>query len=177
MCSDFLILHPSGPFFSLTQDEYLKALEYYPELDLDDDIQYEKRSASASIQVGGDCYFDNDSILDQFERFFKLSQFKNDYKDHDLVFLVDNARTHTKAEFSLHDFGMKPGTRCPVDHIDYLDERNKKQTIQCYDHNGISKGLLALAYELNVNVPQKCKLDELKTILSNHPAFKTVTIR
>ena len=73
------------------------------------------------------------------------------------VCLVDNARTHTAAEFSVNDFGMKPGTRCPVDKIDYIDENNKKRTIECYDDDGCSKGLLALAYELNVFVPKKCK--------------------
>ena len=61
---------------------------------------------------------------------------------------------------------MKPGTRCPVDKIDYIDENNKKRTIECYDDDGCSKGLLALAYELNVFVPRKCKLNELKLLLS-----------
>ena len=76
--------------------------------------------------------------------------------------------THTAAEFSVNDFGVKPGTRCRVDKIDYTDENNKKGTIG-------SKSLLALAYELNVFVPRKCKLNELKLLLSKHAAFKSVS--
>lgn len=59
MCSEFLVMHPSGPFFTLTDSEYAKALEVYPELDADCNILYEKNSASASMNVGGDNYFDN----------------------------------------------------------------------------------------------------------------------
>ncbi|CAF1522282.1 unnamed protein product, partial [Didymodactylos carnosus] len=40
---------------------------------------------------------------------------------------------------------------------------------------GQSKGLFVLAKELGLNVPQKCKLQELKSILSSHSAFKNVT--
>ena len=70
---------------------------------------------------------------------------------------------------------MKPGTRCPVDKIDYIDENNKKRTIEYYDDDGCSKDLLALAYELNVFVPRKCKLNELKLLLSKHAASKSVS--
>ncbi len=67
MCSDFLIMHSSGPFFTLTDKEYSRALKKYPELDDDSDTVYEKHSASASINVGGDMYFDNENILSQFQ--------------------------------------------------------------------------------------------------------------
>jgi hypothetical protein len=33
MVSDFLVQHPSGPFFSLSESEYQKALVKYPQLD------------------------------------------------------------------------------------------------------------------------------------------------
>ncbi len=33
MVSDFVIAHESGPFFSLSQNEYQKALFKYPQLD------------------------------------------------------------------------------------------------------------------------------------------------
>ena len=38
----------------------------------------------------------------------------------------------------------------------------------------MSKGLLKLARELNVSIPAKCSLAELKSKLSQHPAFRSV---
>lgn len=32
MVSDFLVQHPSGPFFSLSEKEYRKALRKYPQV-------------------------------------------------------------------------------------------------------------------------------------------------
>ncbi|CAF4595240.1 unnamed protein product [Rotaria socialis] len=63
MCSDLLVMHPSGPFFSLTDKEYSEALKKYPHLNDDCDINYEKNSVSAAINVGADNYFDNPDIL------------------------------------------------------------------------------------------------------------------
>ncbi|CAF3256181.1 unnamed protein product [Rotaria sp. Silwood2] len=168
-------MHPSGPFFSLTDKEYSEAMKKYPNLNDDCDINYENNSASAAINVGGDNYFYNKSILNQFERLFQLLPFKKEYKNHNFVCLVDNPRTHTATEIHINDFGMRPGTRCPVDKIDYSDENNKKQTIECYDDDGYSKSLLALAYELNVFVPRNCKLNDFKLLLSQHAAFKSVS--
>jgi hypothetical protein len=48
----------------------------YPELLEDDGIQYIERSASGSIQVGFGGYFDNDAIINQFTRLFKMLPFK-----------------------------------------------------------------------------------------------------
>ncbi|CAF3413347.1 unnamed protein product [Rotaria socialis] len=128
-CSDLLVMHPSGPFFSLIDKEYSEALKKYPHLN-------------------DDCGFNY--------RLFQLLPFKNEYKNHNFVCLLDNARTHTAAHMHINDFGMTPGTRCPVDKIDYIDENNKKQTIECYDDDDeYNKGLLALAYELNVFVLKK----------------------
>ncbi|CAF5198015.1 unnamed protein product, partial [Rotaria magnacalcarata] len=59
MCSDLLVMHPSGPFFSLTEIEYSEALKTYPNLNDDCDINYETNSASAAITLGGDNYFNN----------------------------------------------------------------------------------------------------------------------
>ena len=101
--------------------------------------------------------------------------FKKEYKDHNFVHLVENGRTHTAAEFNVNGFAMKPGIRCPVDKLYYIDEQNNRQTIECYDDDGNCKGLLALAYELNVFVPRKCKLNELKLFPAKHVAFKTVS--
>jgi hypothetical protein len=175
MASDFLVMHSSGPFFSLNCNEYKKASDKYPELNNDSDIIYEERTASATLNIGGNSYFDNEAILKQFERLFQLLRFKEDYKDHDFVCLVDNARTHTAAEYTVDQFAMKPGGRCPVNTIEYVDNQNVRRIINCYDQDGESKGLLKLANELHLHVPRRCKLPELKMIVSEHPAFKNVS--
>ncbi|CAF4461439.1 unnamed protein product, partial [Didymodactylos carnosus] len=80
MLSDFSVLHPSSPFFRLNQEEWNEATRKYPELLQDSDITYEKHSASAATNIGGDLYMDNSSVLEQFEKFFKLLQFKKEFK-------------------------------------------------------------------------------------------------
>ena len=174
MCSDPLAMHPSGPFLSLTDKEYSEILKKYQNLNDDCNINYEKDSATAAINVGDENYIDNQTILSQFERLFQLLPFK-EYKNHSFVCLVDDARTYTAVEFSVNDFRIKLGNKYPVDKADYIDENNKKRTIECYDGDGCSEGLLALAYELNVFVPGKYKLNELKLLLSKHAAFKSVS--
>ena len=70
---------------------------------------------------------------------------------------------------------MKPDTRCPVEQIEYVDEQQQQQTIECFDNNGVSKGLLAIVKEFGVAPPTKCTLQELKAILSKHKAFANVS--
>ncbi|CAF4700336.1 unnamed protein product, partial [Didymodactylos carnosus] len=84
MLSDFLVMHPSGPFFQLSPTEYDKALEKYPELDEEQDVDYIERSASASVHLSSDAYFDNSTILAQFERLLKLLQFKECFNNHSI---------------------------------------------------------------------------------------------
>jgi hypothetical protein len=178
MISDYIVQHPSGAFFRLNSQEWYNAIKKYPDLLNDTDINYEEYSATASIIVGVDAYFDNQTILNQFERLFKLLQFKKDFKNHSIEVVVDNARTHTCREYSLHDFGMKPGTRCPVEMIQYIDDKNRKQIVNCYFTSGPfagqSKGLLQIARDLGLTVSVGCKLDELKSVLIKHPAFNNV---
>ncbi|CAF1458112.1 unnamed protein product [Adineta ricciae] len=89
-------MHPSGPFFKLDEKEYKQALETFPELaNYDDDVNYMEKTATGSIDVGYNSYFDNSTILSQFERLFKLLRFKNDFKNHTIEVVVDNATTHT----------------------------------------------------------------------------------
>ncbi|CAF0980839.1 unnamed protein product [Didymodactylos carnosus] len=126
-------MHKSGPFFSLNQKEFEETLKHYPDLDSGTFLNYATNSASATINIGEDKYFDNRTILSQFERTFQLLPFKEDYKNHDFVFLVDNARPHTATEYSIHDFAMNPGYRCRVETIEYVDEQNVKRTLECYD--------------------------------------------
>lgn len=196
MVSDFIVQHPSGPFFSLSEAEYKQAVRKYPQmcsvsnkyfifinlsvlqLTNDTGITYTERSAKGSINVGQEGYFDNATILEQFERLFQLLQFKQDFKNHTIECVVDDARTHSAKSHSLLDFGKGSGTRCPVDKIEYKDSNGQQQILNCYFENGpkkgLSKGLLYIAQELQIEMPSKIKLDDLRTLLSVHPAFQTV---
>ena len=180
MISDYLVMHPSGPFFTLSEKEYKEALKLYPELADDvDDVSYVEKTATGSIDVGYDSYFDNSTILAQFERLFKLVQLKSEFKDHNIEIIVDNATTHTAKSYSLSDFGKSIGTKCTANTIEYIDSQGQLQVIDCFfksgPHKGLSKGLLEISKELNVTLPSKLKLDQLRDILSNHPAFKVVS--
>lgn len=176
MVSDFLVAHPSGPFFSLSESEFRRASKRYPALSVDNDLNYVERSATAGINVGYDAYFDNETILLQFERLFQMLPFKTEYKGHDIEVLVDNARTHSAKEFSLNDFGKGIGTRCPVDSIEFISACGKTSTVPCYftkgENKGKSKGLLVLAKELKLAIRDDIKLDDLRQELSKHQAFK-----
>ena len=118
MLSEFLVMHPPGPFFHLSQTEYEKALEKYPELDEPEDINYIERTASTSAHVSSDVYFDNSTILTQFERFFKLIEFKECFKNHKIEIVIDNARIYSVRSYSLLDFGKGISTRCPVEQLE-----------------------------------------------------------
>lgn len=179
MVSDFMMQHPAGPFFQLDENEYKRAVDKYPELEAPSDIEYIQRTATASILVGRDAYFDNPTILEQFERIFKMLKFKVELKDHAIEFIVDNARTHTAKSHSVNDFGKSIGTRCPVDTIDFVDSQGAKQMLDCYFRNGLneglSKGLLEIARELKVATTSNLKLNELQKLLAGHPAFSNVS--
>ncbi|CAF0862631.1 unnamed protein product [Didymodactylos carnosus] len=179
MISDFIVLHPSGPFFQLNDNEYKKAIKKYKNLLDDTDVNYAERSATASVNVGVDGYFDNDTILAQFERLFQLMEFKDDYRNHVIEVLVDNARTHTSKQYSLFDFGKGIYTRCPVDKIQFIDENGATKSIDCYFECGPnknkSKGLVEICKELDIKLHDKCKLHEIRDILSKHRAFQNVS--
>jgi hypothetical protein len=179
MVSDFLMQHPAGPFFQLDENEYKRAVDKYPELQAPSDIEYIQRTATASIQVGRDAYFDNPTILEQFERIFKMLKYKVELKAHAIEFIVDNARTHSAKSHSVYDFGKSIGTRCPVDTIEFVDSQGTKQTLDCYfisgPEQGLSKGLLEIATELKLTTASNLKLNELQKLLSDHPAFSNVS--
>lgn len=92
--------------------------------------------------------------------------------------VVDNARTHSAKSHSISDFSKGIGTKCPIDKIEYNDSKGKPAVLHCFfqsgPHKGKSKGLIELAKELEIKLPPKIKLDELRELLSDHPAFKTV---
>ena len=173
-------MHPSGPFFQLSRTEYDKALKKYPELEGAQDIDYIERSASASIQVSSDAYFDNSTILKQFERLFQLLKFKECFHYHKIEIVVDNARTHSARAYNLSDFGKGISTRCPVDQLRWIDDKGVIQSLSCYfqrgPNRGKSKGLFQIAVELNCNPSPKAKLNELHQLLAHHPAFQNVIL-
>ncbi|CAF3953365.1 unnamed protein product, partial [Rotaria sordida] len=98
---------------------------------------------------------------------------------HSINIIVDNARTLNAKEFPLEGFGMKPGTRYPINQIQYMDEHGKQKIVDCYFTGGANKGkpkgLLILAEELKIKVPANIKLEELKRLLSLHKAFQNVS--
>lgn len=103
MVSDFMVLHPSGTFFYLNEFEWNEAVKKYPELAEEAEINYVSRTCTASLNVGNNNYFDNNTVLQQFERLFKMLEFKSEYQFHDIEVLVDNARTHTAQLVNLND--------------------------------------------------------------------------
>ena len=62
--------------------------------------------------------------------------------------------------------------------IEWTDEHNKQQRLDCYFSSGSlkgkSKGLLQIGVELGLNIPKKIKLPELKELLLKHRAFQKV---
>ena len=58
-----------------------------------------------------------------------MLQFKKTHANHSIHVVVDNAKTHTAKEFSLDEFGMKPGMHFPVDQIQYIDDHGQQKTI------------------------------------------------
>ncbi|CAF1206238.1 unnamed protein product [Didymodactylos carnosus] len=81
---------------------------------------------------------------------------------------------------NLPEFGESIGIPCRVDNLDSIDSLGVKRTLHCYLqsglNNGLSKGLLEISKEDDVKLPKEIKLDELRTILSDHFAFKNVKV-
>jgi hypothetical protein len=65
------------------------------------------------------------------------------------MLIVDNATTHTAKEYTIMDFSMKPGTKCPVEKITWL-ENDVEKSLNCFDQNKTSKRLLAIGRELGL---------------------------
>lgn len=178
MVSDFLVQFDE-PLFELSQEEYDLALQRYPELDEPDEfLNFFPRSASAWIHPQKDCYFNNSTILKQFERLFKLSQFKRAYQEKQLEVLVDNATTHSAKLYDVSNFSKKCGTFCPYEVIEWIENGNKL-SVQCKDSNGVYVGLLKILKEIklvqNDAREQQFKLQEMRELLSNHVAFEPIS--
>jgi transposase len=66
---------------------------------------------------------------------------------------------------------MKSGTKCPTKTIHW--QENAKDIVHEFFEDGTSKGLLVLGRELGLLEPnRKYKLQDLRQIIGNHPAFK-----
>ena len=176
MHSSFLVQHPTEPFFRLSDSEWKNAIQKYPELDEESNINYHARSADAFIQPGKDNYFDNSTILSQFERLFKMLQFKKSFMNHKIEIIVDNARTHTAVSYDVNSLSLKPGTVCPYESIDWM-ENNVEYSIDCFDEDGISKGLKVIANELGFKFDSNKKylVKDYREAVSSHIAFRNKT--
>ena len=172
-----------GPFFELTKKEFERACKKYPNLKDDIDSMFYDNEASAQIVLDGINYFNNETILDQFERLFQMIEFCEALKDHDIEILVDNATTHTSKLFNINDFRKGAGYDCPVERTEWIGENKKIHILECYtfDNNGEpeSKGLFEIAKELNL-IPINSKwaewnMDALREKVKCHPAFKEET--
>ena len=139
MVSDFLVQHSSSPFFQLNEQEWMKAMQKCPELLNDNGTRYGKYSTTVFAHLSIDSYFDNSVILFQYERLFKLLEFKEEYRNHTIEILVDNATTHTAKNYSINDFGKSSGTNCPVSPIEYLNDRNEIEVLECSYQSGPKK--------------------------------------
>lgn len=127
MVSDFLMQFEES-LFELSEEEYQRAVQHYPELDEDDELlNYFPRSASARIHPQKDCYFNNETILKQFERLFKLSKFKTAFEGKQLQILVDNATTHSTKAYDVQQFNKKPGTYYPHSKIIWKEDEDGKR--------------------------------------------------
>lgn len=175
MVSAFLAQHQSTDLFELTDEEMLEAKKAYPDLKNEDKIlNFYENSANSWIHPGKDVYFDNKTILRQFERLFQMLKFKKDFQNHDIEVIVDHATTHTTKTYDLNCMGMSPGTKCPYDTIEWI-ENSKTKSINCNDSNGESKGLLNIAKELgiiDVNITSRdIYINDLREKMAKHIAF------
>ena len=153
----------------MNEKEWTNAVKRFPDL-LDTNLYYEKYSATVAVHSSVDPYFDNNILSLQFERLFKLLNFKEEYKNHNIEVLVDNARIHMTKQLNINDFGRDIGTRCLVSFIEYIDELNNRKIINCFFQSGLhlgqSKSLLNIALELGFQVSTNCKLEEVYAVSS-----------
>jgi dsDNA-binding SOS-regulon protein len=167
--------------FELSDDEMKDALKKYPELDSQDsEFVCDKNSANASMEPGKnkDGYFDNVTILKQFERLFKMLEFKTVFKNTEKVIFIDNARTHSAKKYDKTLLFKKSGTNCPYESLEWIEDGETKTVSFFFDERKEnSKGLFVMCQDLKLipeDADQKSKdfsLTKLREIISKHPAF------
>ena len=128
-----------------------------------------------------DPYFDNSIVLLQFQRLFKLLNFEEDYKNHNVEVLVDNHGYILANHLALMILGevLEQDVQCHPWNIH--DELNNRKTFDCFfqsgPRKGQRKGLLNMALELGIKVSTNYKLEEPKFILSGHKVFQNVSCK
>ncbi|RNA25338.1 hypothetical protein BpHYR1_049711 [Brachionus plicatilis] len=157
MVYDFLVAHCSCPFFYLNEDEWEKAIEKYPSLLESHGIKYEERTCTGSVVPGQDGYFDNKSILNQFERLFQMLEFKKEFN-----FPIKHELSSCR--------------HCPYDELKWVDDQLNEFSLSCFFQDGPlkgeSKGLRQKALKLGYELDPKIRLKELKNIFIFIAALK-----
>jgi hypothetical protein len=155
MLSYFLVQHKYVELFELSNDEWNKAISENPFLlNNQSFINYDSRSSNAFIEPGKDCYFNNESIVEQFHRLniksyflfnlqnhylihtflfekyinmlkfhrlFILLQYKTIFKNHKIIIIVDNARTHTAKKYDINLISKRPGRSLLLFNVRYFN--------------------------------------------------------
>ena len=105
MVSDFIFCHPSGPYLEPSDHEWKNACKDHLDIKVSEDaIEFSRNGAPSFIALNGENYSNNDTILYYFERMFKLLKYKSEFSGSRFEFLVDNAATHTKKDFTIDQF-------------------------------------------------------------------------
>ena len=89
----------------MDENEYKRHVDKYPDLEAPSDIEYIEETATVSVLVDHDAYFDSPTALEQFKRTFKMLKYQVQLKANAIEFIVDNARTYTAKSHSANDFG------------------------------------------------------------------------
>ena len=178
MVSNFLVQHPSGPCLFQMWNSSMHATNILLSLYHMIWTTWNTRLLPR-INVGQDGYFDNNTVLTQFERLLALLSFKRDVKDLEIEVVVDNARTYSAREYSVNDFSKVIDIKCPMDVIEYVGNQGRLVSVPCYftrgKHHGKPKGLVELAKDLNAPIRPSMTLSEIRALLSSHPAFQNIS--
>ena len=109
-----------------------------------------------------------------------MLKFKTIFKNHKIVLLVDNARTHTAKKFDKNQLFKKAGTNCPYEFMEW-EKNGVTNRFEFFDENGESKGLFNSCIELKL-IPEDAKynskeyrLETLRELIANHPGFEERT--
>ena len=130
------------------------ALKKYPELYVQDsEFVCDKNSPKASMEPckNKDGYFDNMTVLKQFEKLFKLLEFKTVFKNTDITIFVDNARTHLAKKYDKTLLFKKSGTNCPYESLEWTENGEEKSVSFFFDERKEnSKGLFFMCQALKL---------------------------
>jgi len=91
---------------------------------------------------------------------------------------VDNVRTHSAKEYDVNLISKSPNTNCPYETIEWNEDGITK-SVECFDSNNISKGLLQIAKELGIieknTSSREIKFPEIRERVCLHHAFSNIT--